>query len=114
MTPTSAGEPAAGREVLHTARRGDHTEVTLARTRRASDIRIHPEQAPDRLFIARFTGRQPTVSVARGTVSIRYPVGLSCWSSLDDRRPRRPQTAASRRVPGPPGDRVRRRDMSNG
>lgn len=76
MPPPSAGEPAAGRED-HTAPRGDHTEATLAFSRGASEIRIDPEQILDRLFTARFTGRQPAVSVARGTVSIRYPVGLS-------------------------------------
>jgi hypothetical protein len=76
MTPTSAGDPVAGRED-HTAPRGDQAEATLAFTRGASDIHIHPEQTPDRLFSARLTGRQPTVSVARGPVSIRYPVGLN-------------------------------------
>jgi hypothetical protein len=77
MPPPSAGEPAAGREDHHTTPRGDHTEATLAFSRGASKIRIDPEQILDRLFTARFTGRQPAVSVARGTVSIRYPVGLS-------------------------------------
>jgi hypothetical protein len=77
MPPQSAGEPAAGREDHHTALRGDHTEATLEFTRGASEIRLDPEQTPDRLFTAQFTGRQPAVSVARGTVSIRYPVGLS-------------------------------------
>jgi hypothetical protein len=75
-SPT-AGEPAAGHEDLHTAPRGDHSEAALAFTRGASDVRIHPEQEAERLFTARFTGRQPTVSAARGTVSIRYPAQLS-------------------------------------
>jgi hypothetical protein len=59
----------------HTAPRGEHTEATLDFTRGASSVHILPEQAPDRLFTAQFTGRQPTVSVTGGTVSIRYPVG---------------------------------------
>jgi hypothetical protein len=59
MTPTSAGEPAAGREDLHTAPRGDHTEVTLARTRRASDIRIHPERPPAHGVGGPWNGQHP-------------------------------------------------------
>ena len=77
MPPPSAGEPAAGREDHHTAPRGDHAEATLAFSRGASDIRIDPEPRSDRLFTARFTGRKPTVSVAGGTVSIRYPAALN-------------------------------------
>jgi hypothetical protein len=54
MAPTPAGDPVAGREDHHTAPRGDRTEATLAFTRGASDIHIHPEQVAARLFTARF------------------------------------------------------------
>jgi len=83
MPPPSAGEPAAGREDHHTAPRGDHTEATLDFTREASEIRIDPEQTRDRLFTARFAGRHAAVSVVRGTVSIRYPVGLNIRTGGD-------------------------------
>jgi hypothetical protein len=57
----------------HTAARGRTTTGELEFTRGASELRIHAEQDPGRLFTAKFHGHQPTVSVARATVSVRYP-----------------------------------------
>lgn len=57
----------------HTAARGRATTGDLEFTRGARELRIRAEQDPGRLFTARFQGRQPAVSVARATVTVRYP-----------------------------------------
>lgn len=57
----------------HTAARRRATTGDLEFTRGARELRIRAEQDPGRLFTARFQGRQPAVSVARATVTVRYP-----------------------------------------
>jgi hypothetical protein len=56
----------------HTAGRGDLPSGVLTFTPGTADLVIHAEQAPDRLFTARFEGPQPAVSVAGGSVRVRY------------------------------------------
>jgi hypothetical protein len=56
----------------HTADRGDVSSCVLKVMPGAADLVIHAEQAPDRLFTARFESPQPAVSVAGGTVRVRY------------------------------------------
>ena len=56
----------------HTAGRGDVSTGVLTFPRGAAGLVIRAEQAPDRLFTARFQGAQPAVSAAGGTVRIHY------------------------------------------
>ncbi len=56
----------------HTADRGGVSSSVLTVTPGAADLVIHSEQAPDRLFTARFEDPRPAISVAGGTVRVRY------------------------------------------
>jgi len=60
---------------FHALRRGV-ADGTLAFTRGARDVDIYAGQTSDRLFTARFQGRQPKVSVNRkSTVEVHYRFG---------------------------------------
>lgn len=56
----------------HAAPRGDLAAATITFTPGAFGVTICAGGEPDRLFTARFAGRQPVVSVADTTVSIDY------------------------------------------
>jgi hypothetical protein len=72
----SRGPDTSSRHRDYTAPRRGIAAGTLAFTRGARDVDIYAEQTSDRLFTARFQGRQPKVSVnGKSTVEVHYRFG---------------------------------------
>ena len=72
----SRGRATRSRHWEHAAARGGITAATLAFTRGVSGVNIHGAETSDQLFTARFHDRRPAVTLADGTLEVRYRAGL--------------------------------------